>query len=169
MTSISNIPTDPALSTVAQQLGVFLQKQQQFLATAESCTGGWVGKIITDIAGSSRWYERGFITYSNQAKQDLLGVSAENLRIHGAVSEQTAHAMARGVLAHSSADVALSITGIAGPDGGSEDKPVGLIWFAWARRDGKLLTEQQIFDGNREAVRRQACWHALQGVLSLLK
>ena len=168
MTNISKVATDQALTQAAEQLGLRLQKQQRRLATAESCTGGWLGKIITDIAGSSYWYDRGFITYSNQAKQDLLNVPPDILQAHGAVSEQTARAMVQGVLTHSPADVALSITGIAGPEGGTLDKPVGLVWFGWAVRDGELLSEHRIFRGDREAVRRQACLHALQGVLPLL-
>ena len=163
-----NMPTDQELCLQAERLGEQLLQRQFMLVTAESCTGGWVGKIITDISGSSHWYDRGFITYTNQAKQDLLGVPADILQAHGAVSEATARAMVEGALIHSRADVALGITGIAGPGGGSIDKPVGMVCFAWATRAGDVLSEKQIFQGAREAVRRQAVMHALQGVLPLL-
>lgn len=163
-----NVPTDEALCLQAEQLGVQLLKCRATLVTAESCTGGWVGKILTDIAGSSQWYDRGFITYTNQAKQDLLGVPVEILQAHGAVSEATARAMVEGALIHSPALVALGVTGIAGPGGGSIDKPVGLVCFAWANRAGEVVSEKQLFAGGREAVRRQAALHALQGVLPLL-
>jgi nicotinamide-nucleotide amidase len=163
-----NVPTDEALCRQAEQLGEQLRECKATLVTAESCTGGWVGKILTDIAGSSQWYDRGFITYTNQAKQDLLGVPAEILQAHGAVSEATARAMVEGALIHSQAQVALGITGIAGPGGGSIDKPVGLVCFAWANRAGEVVSEKQRFAGSREAVRRQAALHALQGVLPLL-
>jgi nicotinamide-nucleotide amidase len=163
-----NIPTDHELCLQAERLGEQLLKRQFMLVTAESCTGGWVGKIITDISGSSHWYDRGFITYTNQAKQDLLGVPAEILQAHGAVSEATARAMVEGALIHSQADVALGITGIAGPGGGSIDKPVGMVCFAWASRAGDVVSEKQSFQGSREAVRRQAVMHALQGVVPLL-
>ena len=157
--------TDDELTDFAAQLGRALQAREWKLTTAESCTGGWVAKVLTDIAGSSAWFERGFVTYSDAAKQDSLGVRTATLKDFGAVSEQTAREMASGALAHSQADVALAITGIAGPGGGSMDKPVGLVWFAWARRSGALRTAQQQFSGDREAVRRQAVVAALQGVL----
>ena len=162
------VPTDQELAAQAEKLGEQLLQRQAFLVTAESCTGGWVGKILTDIAGSSHWYDRGFITYTNQAKQELLDVPDEVLKHHGAVSEVTARAMVQGALAHSQGHVALAITGIAGPGGGTIEKPVGLVCFAWGNRAGQLVSEQQTFLGSREAVRRQACLHALQGVLPLL-
>ena len=157
--------TDDELNDLAAQLGRALQAREWKLTTAESCTGGWVAKVLTDVAGSSAWFERGFVTYSDAAKQDSLGVRTATLKDFGAVSEQTAREMASGALAHSRADVALAITGIAGPGGGSMDKPVGLVWFAWARCSGALRVAQQQFSGDREAVRRQAVIAALQGVL----
>ncbi len=160
--------TDDDLTDLAAQLGRALQAREWKLATAESCTGGWIAKLLTDIAGSSAWFERGFVTYSDAAKQELLDVRATTLKDFGAVSEQTAREMASGALAHSPAEVALAITGIAGPGGGTPDKPVGLVWFAWARRSGALRVAQQQFGGDREAVRRQAVAVALQGALHVL-
>jgi nicotinamide-nucleotide amidase len=162
------IPTDETLHHLAGQLGDRLKQANQQLACAESCTGGFVSKVITDIAGSSEWFDRGFITYTNQAKQDLLGVPAQIIHDHGAVSEQTARAMAAGALRHSQAAISLAVTGIAGPGGGRLDKPVGLVWFAWALRDGAVESESQQFLGDRDAVRRQAVVHALQGVMKRL-
>jgi nicotinamide-nucleotide amidase len=159
------IPTDEVLHELAEQLGDRLQRANSMLACAESCTGGFVSKVITDIAGSSAWFERGFVTYTNQAKQELLGVPAETIVEHGAVSEHTARAMAAGALRHSAASIALAITGIAGPGGGSLDKPVGLVWFAWTTRDGVVESDSCQFSGNRDMVRRQSVEHALLGVL----
>ncbi len=161
-------PNDHDLYQLAERLGQTLLDQQLCLATAESCTGGWVGKVMTDVAGSSSWYERGFITYTNQAKQDQLAVSAATLQAHGAVSEATAQAMAAGVLQFSHAQLSLAITGIAGPSGGSEQKPVGLVWFAWSRKEAQTIATSQVFKGDREAVRRQAVLYALEGVFQLL-
>jgi nicotinamide-nucleotide amidase len=135
------------------------------LAAAESCTGGWVAKVCTDAAGSSRWFERGFVTYSNEAKEELLGVRADTLARLGAVSEATVREMAAGALRHSRADVALAISGIAGPGGGSADKPVGTVWFAWAWRDGRVAVRCERFGGDRDAVRRAAVATALGGLL----
>jgi len=160
--------TDDELTDLAAQLSRALQAREWKLTTAESCTGGWVAKLLTDIAGSSAWFERGFVTYSNAAKQELLDVRAVTLKDFGAVSEQTAREMVTGALAHSPAEVALAITGIAGPGGGTPDKPVGLVWFAWARRSGALRVAQQQFSGDRETVRRQAVAAALQGALRVL-
>lgn len=160
--------TDDELTDLAAQLGRALQARDWKIATAESCTGGWVAKLLTDITGSSAWFERGFVTYSDAAKQELLEVRAATLKDFGAVSEQTARELVSGALAHSPAEVALAITGIAGPGGGSPDKPVGLVWFAWARRSGALRVLQQQFSGDREAVRRQAVAAALYGALSVL-
>ena len=154
-----------ALEALAARVGNMLRTNGQTLATAESCTGGWVAQCLTAIAGSSDWFERGFVTYSNEAKQEMLGVAAETLALHGAVSEATAAAMAEGALAHSRADWALAITGIAGPGGGSPNKPVGLVCFAWAGRDGQLRVETRRFSGERNAVRAQAVAHALDGLL----
>jgi len=132
------------------------------LATAESCTGGMVVAALTDIAGASDVVERGFVTYSNQAKSELLGVAPALIELHGAVSPQTAEAMAAGALAHSPVQLAVSITGIAGPGGGSKEKPVGLVYFGLARRGGKTKTEKKIFKGDRAAIRRAATKRALE-------
>lgn len=163
-----SIPTDEILQRLASLLGERLQQARQQLACAESCTGGFISKVVTDIAGSSQWFDRGFITYTNQAKAELLGVPAQTIDEYGAVSESTARAMAAGVLRHSQAHISLAVTGIAGPGGGSLDKPVGTVWFAWATRDGVVDAEAQKFLGDRDAVRRQAVAHALQGVLQRL-
>jgi len=136
------------------------------LATAESCTGGWVAKVLTDIAGSSDWFERGLVTYSNRAKQELLGVPAALLEAHGAVSGEVVAAMASGLRARAGVDVALAISGVAGPGGGTPDKPVGTVWFAWDA--GTPRTACLHFAGDREAVRRQAVAHALRGLLDAL-
>lgn len=136
--------------------------------TAESCTGGWVAQVVTSVAGSSDWFERGFVTYSNDAKREILGVSGKTLEANGAVSEETAREMAKGALANSKATIALSVTGIAGPAGGSAGKPVGTVCFGWARKNGTPVTETRVFTGDREAVRRQSVVHALEKVLVLL-
>ena len=132
------------------------------VATAESCTGGMVAAALTDIAGSSAVVERGFVTYSNEAKTELVGVPADMIEDHGAVSEPVARAMAEGAIAHSRAELAVGITGIAGPGGGTADKPVGLVHFATARRGGATLSEHHVFDGDRSAVRRAAALRALE-------
>ena len=139
------------------------------LTTAESCTGGWVAQAVTAVAGSSDWFERGFVTYSDAAKQEMLGVSARTLAAHGAVSEQTAREMAIGALAHSRAQVALAITGIAGPGGGSPEKPVGMVCFAWAATGDKISAQTRQFEGDRESVREQSVIAALQGLAQLLE
>jgi nicotinamide-nucleotide amidase len=154
-----------SLESLATQVGSLLITNGQKLATAESCTGGWVAQCLTAIAGSSDWFDRGFITYSNDAKREMLGVGAEILTTHGAVSEATAAAMATGALGHSRADWALAITGIAGPSGGSPDKPVGTVCFGWAGPDGRLLAETRRFQGSRAEVRAQSVEHALKGLL----
>lgn len=159
---------DKELQDLAQAIGDRLHGKGIMLATAESCTGGWVGKIITDIVGSSGWYDRGFITYTNQAKQQTLGVSAETLQVHGAVSEETVCEMVKGVLKQSHAELALAITGIAGPGGATTKKPLGTVWLAWGNSDDYLHSEVHHFDGDREAVRRQAVACALDGVLKHL-
>jgi len=137
------------------------------LVTAESCTGGWVAQAVTAVPGSSGWFDRGFVTYSNAAKHEVLGVSKKILKKFGAVSEQTACEMARGALAHSRAGVAVAVTGVAGPSGGTAAKPVGMVCFAWAR-GRRALAETRRFRGGREAVRRQSVLHALEGVLRIL-
>ncbi len=153
------------LETLAERLGRELLNRGEWLATAESCTGGWVAQTVTAIAGSSQWFDRGFVTYSNAAKVDMLGVAETTLERHGAVSEGTARAMALGALKKSRADWTLAITGIAGPSGGSPEKPVGMVCLAWAQRDGgcEALTCQ--FAGTRAEVREQAVRLALSGAL----
>ena len=138
------------------------------LVTAESCTGGLIASSITELAGSSAWFERGFVTYSNLAKQELLAVPAELITSYGAVSKEVASAMALGALQHSVGQIALAVTGIAGPDGGSAEKPVGTVCFAWATRDSSIQTLKKQFKGTRQDVRRAACHEALNGVLSLI-
>lgn len=156
------------LESIAAEVGARLQERGQVLVTAESCTGGWVGQCLTAIAGSSAWYDCGFITYSNTAKMQLLGVAENTLARHGAVSEATARAMAEGALTRSRADWSLAITGIAGPAGGNRKKPVGTVCFAWAQRDGGCIAETCLFEGGREAVRAQAVYHALCGIRNRL-
>jgi nicotinamide-nucleotide amidase len=164
-----DIPDDTALDALAKRLGDVLHRQHQMLVTAESCTGGWVAKVLTDIPGSSAWFDRGFVTYTNQAKQDMLGVPAVVLENHGAVSEQTVQAMVRGGLNHSQADFSLAISGIAGPGGGTADKPVGLVCFGWAQKREaeapRVWSTHCLFSGDRDAVRRQAVATALQELL----
>ena len=156
------------LDEMARQVGGLLLQRQQLLATAESCTGGWVAKCITDIAGSSGWFDRGFVTYSNQSKQDLLGVAADTLAREGAVSEATVVEMARGALAHSRADIAVAISGIAGPGGEVSGKPVGTVCFAWATTGGVRRVETRHFAGDRAWVREQSVALALAGVVDVL-
>ncbi len=138
------------------------------MSAAESCTGGWIAKSVTDIAGSSACFDRGFVTYSNEAKQELLGVTAETLDAHGAVSEATVREMALGALAHSRAAVTVAVSGIAGPGGGTPEKPVGTVWFAWVREGGAVNARCERFSGDRAAVRRQAVAVGLQGLLDLV-
>ncbi len=159
---------DQMLQHLARQVGIALTRHGLMLVSAESCTGGWLGQTITSVAGSSAWYERGFITYATISKHEMLGVSAVTLQQHGAVSEQTAREMAEGSIARSHAQVAIAITGIAGPEGGTVEKPVGMVCFAWALKDGLARNETQHFSGDREAVRRQSVAVALQGVIDLL-
>lgn len=151
---------------LARQLGQALLARGEWLATAESCTGGGVAQAVTEVAGSSGWFDRGFVTYSNAAKTELLGVPELTLDRHGAVSEATARAMAQGALAHSRADWTVAITGIAGPGGGTPDKPVGTVCFAWALRDGGCEAQTLRFTGDRAAVRAQSVLHALRGLLA---
>jgi len=156
------------MDELARRLGRLLKRRRLKLVTAESCTGGWAAQAVTAIAGSSDWFERGFITYSNDAKRELLGVSARTLRKFGAVSEETAREMARGALRRGRGSIALSITGVAGPGGGSRAKPVGTVCFGWAAR-GTLRSETRHFRGDRRSVRRQSVLHALRGVLELVE
>ena len=155
------------LNQLAEQLAAALLQRHQTLAVAESCTGGWVAKVLTDLPGSSRWFDRGFVTYSNAAKQEMLGVSAATLDVAGAVSEATVREMAAGVLAHSPADMALAISGIAGPGGATPGKPVGTVCFAWATRVGLQRMETVQFAGDRDAVRRQSVARALRGLIDV--
>jgi nicotinamide-nucleotide amidase len=160
------LASDAELGDLARQVGQGLKSRGWRLALAESCTGGWLGKLVTDVAGSSAWFERGLITYSNEAKQQLLGVTAAALSRSGAVSAEVAEAMAQGALASSAANLALAVTGIAGPDGGTADKPVGLVWFALAVKRGGSETLSRQFDGDRDAVRRQAAQTGLNLILA---
>jgi nicotinamide-nucleotide amidase len=155
------------MDDLARGVGGRLKAAAAVLVTAESCTGGWVAQAVTSVAGSSAWFDRGFVTYTNAAKRELLGVLAETLERHGAVSEQTAREMALGALQRSGATVAVSITGVAGPGGGSADKPVGMVCFAWATAKG-VKSETRRFPGDRESVRRQSVIRALEGVLATL-
>lgn len=158
---------DDALLKLAAQLGAALKKTGRKLALAESCTGGMAAQMVTAIPGSSAWFERGFVTYSNEAKIELLGVNPQTLEKHGAVSEETAREMACGALRNSHAQIAVAITGIAGPDGGSPSKPVGTVCFGWAVASGLLVSERQQFSGTRESIRQQAVEAALAGVIRL--
>ncbi len=151
------------MDALAKRVAERLKAKRCKLVTAESCTGGWAAQVATSIAGSSDWFERGFVTYSNDAKQELLGVAAATLKEHGAVSEETAREMALGALARSKGSVSLAITGIAGPTGGSAAKPVGTVCFAWAAQ-GVARSETRHFKGDRESVRRQSVVRALDGV-----
>lgn len=155
------------MEALARRVGERLKAAGEVLATAESCTGGWAAQVVTSVAGSSAWFDRGFITYSNAAKQEVLGVRPETLGRHGAVSEETAREMARGALERSAATIALSITGVAGPAGGSAGKPVGTVCLAWSR-GGEVHSETHRFAGDRESVRRQSVIFALEGVLKAL-
>lgn len=149
-----------ALETLSHNCGILLQRNHWLLSTAESCTGGWVAQVITAVAGSSDWFDRGFVTYSNAAKQEMLGVQATTLALHGAVSEATVREMAQGALTHSHAQVSIAISGIAGPGGGSLDKPVGTVWIAWAL-PSEVIATGFLFVGDRHAVRQQAVHAAL--------
>jgi nicotinamide-nucleotide amidase len=162
------VPDDARLHAQAAALGARLREQRHTLVTAESCTGGWIAKVLTDIEGSSAWFDCGLATYSYEAKQALLGVSPLTLEHFGAVSRETVLEMVSGALVHSGASVAVAVTGIAGPTGGTPEKPVGTVWIAWKQRGGYPRAEVFHFDGNREAVRRQTVLAALAGVERLL-
>lgn len=157
------------LLDLAATTGQLLLARNESLTLAESCTGGGLACAVTEIAGSSAWFERGFVTYSNAAKSELLGVPEITIERHGAVSEATARAMAEGALAHSPAHWAIAITGIAGPAGGSADKPVGTVCFAWAGRDLGCQAQTRCFSGDRSAVRAQSVAYALRGLIHLLQ
>ncbi len=155
----------PELQQLVEQLASTLLARGERLATAESCTGGLIAGCCTDLAGSSNWFERGFVTYSNEAKTELLGVRAIVIEVHGAVSEPVANAMASGALQHSYADWSVAVTGIAGPGGGSADKPVGTVWIAWCNANGAAQAERFLFAGDRAAVRAQTVARALEGLI----
>ena len=162
------IPDDTRLLKLARELGVWLAARDERLVTAESCTAGWIAKAVTDVAGSSDWFIGGIASYADEAKTVLLGVPPELLAAEGAVSEAVVEAMARGALERSGADRAVAVSGIAGPGGGTEEKPVGTVWFAWARADEeeiKLKTRLEHFQGDRDAIRRQAVARAMTGVM----
>lgn len=159
--------TDP-LYPLAARLGELLRRRGLFLATAESCTGGWICKAVTDVPGSSGWLDRGFVTYSNASKEEMLGVRAATLASHGAVSEQTVLEMVAGALAKSRAQVAVATSGIAGPDGGSPDKPVGTVWLAWSVPGRGGWAQRRDLAGDRDLVRRQAAQLALAGLVAAL-
>lgn len=160
--------SDAALLKVAQQVGTTAISSHQTLVTAESCTGGWIAKTLTDVAGSSAWFECGMAAYSYEAKQAMLGVQPHTLELHGAVSRETVVEMVSGALVHSGASVAVAVTGIAGPGGGTDDKPVGTVWIGWKRRGGYPHAKVFHFDGDREQVRRQTVHAALSGLLALI-
>jgi nicotinamide-nucleotide amidase len=161
--------TEDEVTRSARALGRACLKKRVVIATAESCTGGGVATAITRISGSAKWFDRAFVTYSNDAKREMLGVSQEALERFGAVSEEVAREMARGALARSPADLTVAITGIAGPTGGSRAKPVGTVWFAWAARGQLVQTRHFRFPGDRVAVRLQSVVIAIQGLRDLLR
>ncbi len=163
-----SIPSDAELSTLAERLAQAMLEHRERLASAESCTGGWIAKTVTDLAGSSAWFEASLVTYSNQAKISLLGVRSATLEHHGAVSEATVKEMVAGALARTEAGLAVAVTGIAGPGGATPGKPVGTVWIGWQRRGGEPKARRQAFAGDREAVRRQTVRIALEGVLAEL-
>ena len=164
----NGLPGEPRFDQLLSKLADELLARKWALATAESCTGGWIAKCCTDLSGSSAWFERGFVTYSNEAKQQMLGVRSETLRVERAVSEAVARQMAEGARQNAGVDVALSVTGVAGPGGGTGEKPVGTVWFGWSISDRDTLTEMLCFKGNRDDIRRQTVGHSLGKLLTLL-
>nr|WP_199047827.1 CinA family protein [Dyella sp. ASV24] len=163
-----SVPTDAELQSLAEQVAVATQQRRLMMVTAESCTGGWIAKALTDLPGSSAWFDAGVVTYSYEAKEALLGVNPRTLERTGAVSEETALEMVSGALSRFGAGVAVAVTGIAGPSGGTPDKPVGTVWIGWKRRGGYAHARLFNFDGDREAVRRQTVAAALSGVIKAL-
>lgn len=159
--SVNSLISDELL---VPALGESLTRSGKTLVTAESCTGGWIAKLVTDLPGSSQWFERGFVTYSNAAKVEMLGVNPVTIAAHGAVSEATVSEMALGALTHSRGDFSVAVSGVAGPGGGSADKPVGTVWIAWAS-DGQVSARQYLFTGERDEIRYAAVLEALRGVL----
>ena len=166
MTSTPN--DDQSLFSIAASVGELLLARGQSMVAAESCTGGWIAKVLTDVAGSSAWFECGVVAYSYEAKESLLGVRAQTIERNGAVSQETVVEMVSGALARYGAGVAVAVTGVAGPSGGTPDKPVGTVWIGWKRRGGYARAELFHFDGDREAVRRQTVAAALDGVRRIL-
>ncbi len=166
-TGLDVFVTDDTIRAQAERLAALLIARDWRLVCAESCTGGWIAKACTDIAGSSGWFDSGLVVYSNAAKEGLLGVSAAVLKAHGAVSRETAEAMARGAVQHDN-QVSIATTGVAGPTGGSALKPVGLVWFAWCLPGGGCQSESVHFSGDRDAVRRQSVRHAIDGLTQCL-
>ena len=160
---------DSVALSLTERLAEAMLLHRYMLVTAESCTGGGIAESVTSLAGSSQWFERGYVTYSDESKQELLKVTLDTLARYGAVSEECAAEMAEGAINNSHADIAVSVTGIAGPDGGSADKPVGTVCFGWSQREQETLTTRIVFAGDREEVRRQTVLMALQGLLDLLE
>lgn len=154
---------------LAKQVGETLENKNFMLVTAESCTGGQIAQTVTSVSGSAAWFERGFVTYSNTAKQEMLGVQAETIKKYGAVSEQTAREMAEGALSHSHAQISLAITGVAGPTGGSKEKPVGTICFAWAGQNLTTYSTTKHFSGDRDDIRTQATQFALEHLIAICR
>lgn len=161
-------PSDLDLHRLAEDLGRAVQFHRLSIVTAESCTGGWIAKTLTDVVGASAWFECGMVAYSYEAKQALLGVNPHTLEQHGAVSRDTVTEMVSGALVHSGASLSVAVTGIAGPGGGTAEKPVGTVWIAWKRRGGYPRAEVFVFDGDRDAVRRQTVEQALKGLFDLI-
>ncbi|MCC6534904.1 MAG: CinA family protein [Burkholderiales bacterium] len=159
---------DQQLYRLAARVGRALKRKERMIASAESCTGGWIGEAITMVPGSSGWFERGFITYTYISKREMLGVKPSSLARHGAVSEQVVREMAQGALARSHAQVSVAVSGVAGPSGGTPDKPVGTVCFAWGVKRGAVRTETRRFRGDRDTVRKRCVTHALRGVLAML-
>jgi len=159
---------DPVLYRLAEQVGAELKRRKLMLVTAESCTGGWIAEAITMVPGSSEWFERGFVTYTYISKREMLGVQDRTLEKHGAVSEEVVLEMVQGALVHSHAQVAVAVSGVAGPSGGTPEKPVGTVCLAWGAKGAAPGAETVRFPGDREAVRRRSVEHALKGVLALL-
>jgi nicotinamide-nucleotide amidase len=162
------IPDDDRLLKLAREVGMWLAARDEKLATAESCTAGWIAKAMTDVAGSSAWFVAGIASYADEAKTALLGVPKKLLQAEGAVSQAVVEAMAKGALERTGADRAVAVSGIAGPAGGTDEKPVGMVWFAWARRDGDEVvfkTRVERFQGDRETIRRQTVGRALAGIM----
>jgi len=159
---------DSVLYQLAEEVGAALKARGLMLATAESCTGGWISEAVTMVPGSSDWFERGFVTYTYISKREMLGVKEATLEKHGAVSEEVVREMIEGALARSHAQVAVAVSGVAGPTGGTPEKPVGYVCLAWGMKGGRPRSEAQRYSGDREAVRRQSVEHALKGVLAML-